>query len=265
MVLSFVIPVVGECVGVTVLGMLVAVLVDAADAGRVTGVVVFDVAVERVVEVVNSGVLAVVGDSTSSPEPTSPSTIAKIFEVVFDRVVEGVLDTLVSSVVAIVGELVEWSEVLTVVEGGVVVSSVVCAGEVTGVVIFDVVVEGVVDVVDSGVVASFGELVDRSEVLTFVEGEVDVSSDVYAEEVTGVLAVVGDSTSSPEPTSPEPTSPWTIAKISEVVFDRVASGVVDTLGILGIVEGVDGMLDAVLPEVLEVVCVDAVNKKLFVR
>ena len=131
MVLSIAIPVVGEFVVVTVLGMLV----DAADAGRVTGVVVFDVAVERVVEVVNSGVLAVVGDSTSSPEPTSP----------------------------------------------------------------------------------------------------------------------------------EPTSPSTIAKIFEVVFDRVASGVVDTLGILGIVEGVDGMLDAVLPEVLEVVCVDAVNKKLFVR
>ena len=40
MVLSFVIPVVGECVGVTVIGMLVAVLVDAADDIVVSGVLV---------------------------------------------------------------------------------------------------------------------------------------------------------------------------------------------------------------------------------
>ena len=131
---------------------------------------------------------------------------------VFDVVVEGVDDTVVSGVL---------------IEGLVDVLAVLDAadtGRVTGVVVFDVVVEDVVKVVDSDVLAVVGERVDCSEVLTVIEGEVGVISDVYAGEVTGVV-----------------------------------EGVVD------VVEGVDGMLDAVLPEVLEVVCVDAVNKKLFVR
>ena len=133
---------------------------------------------------------------------------------VFDVVVEGVDDTVVSGVL---------------IEGLVDVLAVLDAadtGRVTGVVVFDVVVEGVVDVVNSGEIAVDRERVDCSEVLTIVEGEVGVPSDVYAEDVTCV-----------------------------VIFVVVVEGVVDV--VKGLVD-VGGVLDIVLPDVI---CADTVDKK----